>query len=104
LHRKKYRETDPAKAGLLHAFYDILLPAAVITLSYFVLFLEISRWFNNIRETIRGADGSFGPWDQEVRIAQMLALLLYSFVFVLVLVAINHRWFKSLAIRSVSFG
>ncbi|QEC40337.1 DUF2339 domain-containing protein [Pseudobacter ginsenosidimutans] len=104
LHRNKYRETDPAKTNFLHAFYDILLPAAAITLSYFVLFLEISRWFNNIRETMRGADGSFGPWDQEVRMAQILALLLYSFVFVLVLTAINHRWIKSIAIRGVSFG
>lgn len=104
LHRNKYRETDPAKTNFLHAFYDILLPAVTITLSYIVLFLEISRWFNNIRETMRGADGSFGPWDQEVWMAQLLALLLYSFVFVLVITAINHRWIRTAAIKGVSFG
>ncbi|WP_127126475.1 DUF2339 domain-containing protein [Pseudoflavitalea rhizosphaerae] len=104
LHRNKYRETDPAKTNFLHAFYDILLPAVTITLSYIVLFLEISRWFNNIRETMRGADGSFGPWGQEVWMAQILALLLYSFVFVLVVTAINHRWIKTVAIRGVAFG
>jgi uncharacterized membrane protein len=99
LHRNKYREARPESNGLLNAFYDILLPAATIAFIYFVVFIELSRWFNNIKETMTGADGSFGPWYQEVRMAQVLGLLLYTFVFMAMLMAVNHRWFRSMVIR-----
>lgn len=99
LHRNKYREARQENNGLVNAFYDILLPAATIAFSFLVVFIEISRWFNNIRETMTGSDGSFGPWYKEVRMAQVLGLLLYTFVFLFVLMVINQRWFKSLVIR-----
>ncbi len=60
LHRNKYREACPENNGLVNAFYDILLPAATIAFCFMVVFLEISRWFNNIKETMTGSDGSFG--------------------------------------------
>lgn len=104
LHRNRYRSEETNKQSFRYIFFDVFFPSVVIGLTYFTFFLEISHWFNDITIAMRGADGSFDPWAKEVSMAMLTGLLLYSFVFTLILVAMNHRWFGSKAIKAVFFG
>ncbi|MBO9634693.1 MAG: DUF2339 domain-containing protein [Chitinophagaceae bacterium] len=104
LDRNRYRHPETNKSTFRFVFFDVLFPAAVIAVSFFIFYMELSHWFDNISDTMKGADGSFDPWAREVGMAKLTGLLLYSFVFTTILVAMNHRWFHSKAIKVTGFG
>lgn len=104
LDRNRYRNAGTNRNTFRFVFFDVLFPAAVIAVTYFIFYMELSHWFDNITEKMKGADGSFDPWAREVGMAKLTGLLLYSFAFTAILVAMNHRWFHSGAIKAVGFG
>lgn len=103
-HRQHSLKSEGIKStGLVQVAYDVIVPVFTILFLYILFFTEISLYYSNIEDKLRGADGSFGPWANEVSSHAPIALLLYSFLFVCALSVANQAWFKSQPVRVVVF-
>lgn len=104
-HRRHGLKNDNISgAGFVQAFYDVIIPIFTILFLYLLFFSEIGFFFRNIQDKLSGADGSFGPWSNEVSRHLPITLLLYSFLFACALTGANQAWFRSQLLRVVGFG
>jgi uncharacterized membrane protein len=98
---RKYPPTLPA-TGLFRRFYDGVLPALLLTTSYFVFLIEINGYFRQLEKPDGLYETFYGPWNTRISAFAFIVTLLYSMVFNVVLLLINLRWLRNKALTTFS--
>lgn len=88
-------------SSIWRRFYDYAVPVLFLLTGYFVFLLEIQGYFQQVAHLLHGSDGSFGPWGSEISSFTLIVSLLYSMVFVALVIFINLQWIKNRQLGSI---
>lgn len=97
---KKYIKTATT-GGMISMFYDYGVPALFLIITYLIFEIELQGYFHQVAERVQGRDLQIADWNIELYSVDIVSIVLYSMVFVGVVLAANSEWIKNKGLSEI---